>query len=236
MEIKIIQHNIENGAENYNIMNNLWLYNDSDIIMLQEVFTSEYVDTSHTLALSLNMNYISFINSGIAVLTRWNISKISESSRSSTVKIDSSLFGGPIIYVIVLHFNDWYYQPFQASHIPYDINDIFQPNTTDPNKLIHYALTSRGRDIIDIIISIENIKSMDDNANIIIGGDFNEPSYRDWSKKNKEIGFCPITVEYPSTYMLEKIGMIDCYRYIYPDETFENGLTWPDRNIDYPFR
>lgn len=234
-EIKIIQHNIEDGAENYNITNNLWLYNNSDIIMLQEAFTSEGIDTSHIIASLLNMNYVSFINSSLAVISRFNISIINTSLRSATVKIDT-ISGGPIVYVIVLHFDDWFYQPFQAAYLPYDRDGVYQPNTTDSSELIKYALNARGEDVLDVIKSIKNIKSIDNNANIIIGGDFNEPSYLDWTKKNKDFGFCPVEVNFPSTYILENIGLIDCYRYINPDEVMNQGLTWPDRVINYSFR
>ena len=60
----------------------------------------------------------------------------------------------------------------------------------------------------------------------ILVGDFNEPSYLDWTEAAAKSGRHPIKVAWPSTKAFAAIGFLDSYRRIYPDEMAHPGFTW----------
>lgn len=67
---------------------------------------------------------------------------------------------------------------------------------------------------------------------IILGGDFNEPSHRDWITQTKDL--CDrngVVMEWTVTTMLEKAGFVDSYREIYPSPLTHPGFTYPSDNV-----
>jgi len=228
--VNVIQHNIEYGAEAYSLLDLVEIYKGNDVILIQEAFTENGTDSSSQLAEMLKMNYMSFNTSSTAVISRWDITLVHEFNKGALVKINNNI----PFHVLVMHLDDWYYQPFQAQYIPYERDGIFQPNTSDPGQLFSYALTARGQDVITMTNVLEKITE----PGIIMGGDFNEPSFMDWTDRNVKTGFCPVSVRFPSTLIISytNLGMQDCYRSLYPDEVLDQGLTWPDRKVDYEYR
>ena len=57
-------------------------------------------------------------------------------------------------------------------------------------------------------------------------GDFNEPSFQDWTKSVAATGRIPLKVEYPATKAIVDVGMLDGYRVGYPDPVKSPGWTW----------
>jgi len=136
--------------------------------------------------------------------------------------------------VFGVHFDDWYYQPFQAAFLPYDRDGVFQPNTTDPDELVLYANQARGEDVTQIISMIGKYKEL--NFSMILAGDFNEPSHLDWTSKAFDEKLVPVSLKYPSTARLVEAGLRDVFRMMYMNEVDVAGYTWPDKEVDYPFR
>lgn len=66
---------------------------------------------------------------------------------------------------------------------------------------------------------------------VILGGDFNEPSHKDWTERTKNLydrhGF---VVPWTVSKMLEKGGFDDAYRVVFPDEAANPGFTYPCYN------
>lgn len=66
---------------------------------------------------------------------------------------------------------------------------------------------------------------------VIIGGDFNEPSHLDWIIDNKDLydhhGF---VIPWTVTSLLEKEGFTDSYRKIFPNPLTHPGFTYPSDN------
>lgn len=62
---------------------------------------------------------------------------------------------------------------------------------------------------------------------VFLTGDFNSPSYLDWTKaaaeKRKEIKF---PVEWPASKLFADAGLTDSYRAVRPDPVKDPGLTW----------
>ena len=68
---------------------------------------------------------------------------------------------------------------------------------------------------------------------VVLLGDFNTPSHRDWTEESvglREHVICP--VEWPTSVAVEEAGLADVYRLVYPDPVTHPGLTWP---ADRPF-
>ena len=71
-------------------------------------------------------------------------------------------------------------------------------------------------------------KDMADGYSVVLGGDFNEPSHRDWTAATANMydhnGFL---VPWTVTTLLEEAGMVDTYRAVYPDVLTHPGFTYP---------
>lgn len=70
---------------------------------------------------------------------------------------------------------------------------------------------------------------------VIIGGDFNEPSHRDWTSLTADLyDHHGAVVPWPQTTALEAAGFIDAYRTRYPNVLTHPGFTYPSDNTDAP--
>jgi solute:Na+ symporter, SSS family len=67
-------------------------------------------------------------------------------------------------------------------------------------------------------------------AAVVLTGDFNEPSHRDWIPPVVKAGLAALAVPYPTTRRVVQAGMIDAYRSVYPDPVSHPGWTWTPIN------
>lgn len=252
LEAVVATYNIEYGNEAHGAPAVIRVFkeNDIDVAILQESKMENGTNGVAVIAAGLNYNYAFFNRSDISIVSKWPIEKIPHCDNFkhfAVVKIipDESLYQRPF-YVVGVHLDDCPYQPFQAYGLPYECNGTLQPNTTSSDELVKYANEARGADISEIISILNNPTIIDPNIPIILGGDFNEPSHRDWDEKSVKAGFCNVAVPYPATLRLENMAhLIDMYREKYPDPVAQRGNTWglsdpgylyrPDR-IDFLFR
>lgn len=96
-------------------------------------------------------------------------------------------------------------------------------------------------------IMVDNVKSKRDNGImaflrhakedrqkgriIIIGGDFNEPSYLDWTEETKNLSdHQGLVIPWTVSVMLAANGYIDAYREKYPNPVTHPGFTYPSDN------
>lgn len=102
------------------------------------------------------------------------------------------------------------------------------PESVD--EVLKINVASQRDDAIRCFL-VEAEKDAAKGYNVIIGGDFNEPSHRDWIEANKDLydhnGF---VVPWTVTTLLEKAGFIDAYRKIYPNPLTHPGFTYPSDN------
>jgi hypothetical protein len=61
---------------------------------------------------------------------------------------------------------------------------------------------------------------------IVLTGDFNEPSFQDWTVFAAKAKLCPIKVNYPATKRITALGLTDAWRVAHPDEVASPGWTW----------
>nr|WP_317125745.1 endonuclease/exonuclease/phosphatase family protein [Flammeovirga pectinis] len=68
---------------------------------------------------------------------------------------------------------------------------------------------------------------------VVLAGDFNEASHRDWVEENKDLyEHNGVVIPWTSTTMLEEDNFIDAYREIYPNPITHPGFTFPCYNAD----
>jgi exodeoxyribonuclease III len=161
-----------------------------------------------------------------AIMSRWPIA--GPTSNDLGVKIEAP---GRTIYAFNVHFWDYPYQPFQFVGIPYET----APFLSTPEEGVEAARAARG-DAVDMLVS--ELDQAGDADAIFVTGDFNEPSWRDWTEQTKASGRHPQAVPFPATRMLEEAGLIDTYRAVHPDEMADPGFTWtpstaPDDPADH---
>lgn len=94
-------------------------------------------------------------------------------------------------------------------------------------EVLDRNVRSKRDDAIALFIS-QARKDMADGYAVILGGDFNEPSHRDWIEATADLfdhnGF---VVPWTVTTMLEDAGFVDTYRSLYPDVLTHPGFTYP---------
>jgi len=102
--------------------------------------------------------------------------------------------------------------------------------TTDVAELLTINRASKRDDAIKVFIA-DAEEELEKGSKIIIGGDFNEPSHRDWIDENSELyDHNGVVIEWECTKLLEEAGFIDSYRACYPDPLKNPGFTYPAYN------
>jgi len=57
-------------------------------------------------------------------------------------------------------------------------------------------------------------------------GDFNSPSWRDWTPAAVEARGLPYPIRWPASLAMEDAGFVDSYRAVHPDPVTDPGFTW----------
>jgi len=150
-----------------------------------------------------------------AILSRFPI--LSPTPRDLGVSIDVA---GRMVVLFNIHPNDYPYQPYQLLHIPYEA----APYISTSAEAVRYARRTRG-DALKMLQ--QDLAAAGKAVLIIVTGDFNEPSDRDWTERAVAAGRYPVAVPWPLTSALEAAGFVDAFRTAHPDEIAKPGFTWP---------
>lgn len=136
--------------------------------------------------------------------------------------------GGRRVALFNVHFDDYPYQPYQATGIAY--GDA--PFLSTEGELIEAARAARGEGLERLIEALEFAADVELS---VVTGDFNEPSHRDWSAAAAGAGRHPLAVAFPTVLALERLGFVDAFRAVHPDALSQPGYTWtPTRPLDHP--
>ena len=127
---------------------------------------------------------------------------------------------GKEVWFFNVHFAHAPYQPYQLLKIPY----ANAPFINTPEEAVDEAKKARGHQVAGLIKDLQ--PALGSGKPVFLTGDFNEPSHQDWTARAAKAGKCPVAVEYPSTLAVTRIGMIDSYRALFPDEVTQRGNTW----------
>ena len=191
---------------------------NADIIGLQESG-----DSAKKIAASLGMKLIQ--TGKTTILTSLDVESSTPGGNGIIVKTE----GGKNVAFFNRHLYHAPYQPYQVLGIPYE-NGRFVSTEADA---IDEANKARGKDVEEVRKDIAEMK--DQGLPTIVVGDFNEPSYLDWTDETVKAGRHPFKVEWPATKSLADDGFKDSYREMHPDPVKNPGYTWtPTTKIDDP--
>jgi endonuclease/exonuclease/phosphatase family metal-dependent hydrolase len=94
------------------------------------------------------------------------------------------------------------------------------------------AWEARKEQVLAVIDDIKEVRN--EGLPVFLTGDFNEPSYLDWTIRASEAGLCKLPVQWPATKTFaEQIEMKDSFRALYPDEVAKPGFTWTSRPSEH---
>lgn len=186
-----------------NIYTDIKLY---DLISKELEYNYEFNEAMHTV-----------------IFSKFPIIECSTLYKGTIIKVKNNYIG-----IFNIHLTDEPYQPYQILNIPYGN----YPFIDSEQEAIKQANLARKEEIFKILNEIEEINKKYILAATIVLGDFNEPSYRDWTVEAVTAGIHPLKVEFPSVKHFEENAFIDSYRHLYPDNVIFPGSTWPTNSKD----
>jgi len=188
-----------------------------DIVGLQES-----ASVAEDVAKQLNWYVAHDFGNGVAIISKYQILKRYFNNAwavGTLIKVNDSSIKK--IYIWNCHLSS---SPYGVSyaHQGYPIKEILDKEEV------------RVFEIKDIVSDIKDQLNNSDNIPVILMGDFNCPSHLDWIKKTKNSHYGYV-IKWPVSLILEKVGMKDSFRLIYPDPSINPGNTWsPIYKIDEP--
>jgi len=158
-----------------------------------------------------------------AIISRFPILRTTPNDLGVVVDVD-----GRAVAVFNIHPTDFPYQPYQLLGIPYGDAPFLHTAAEAEGA----AAEARGR---ALELLFEDLAAVSDTEAQVLFGDFNEPSWRDWTERAAALGRHPMAVDYPLTRALEKAGFVDALRAVHPDEIEKPAYTWtPTTRRDDP--
>lgn len=149
-----------------------------------------------------------------AILSRYPIGAATANDLGVAIDV-----GGRKVYAFNIHLDDSPYQPYQLLNIEYGDAPFIKTEA----EAIKFARETRGP-ALDLLFA--DLKAAEGADAVFIFGDFNEPSFRDWTAETVAAGHNPIPVRYPVTSDIEAAGFVDAYRAIFPDPVAKPAYTW----------
>jgi exodeoxyribonuclease-3 len=149
-----------------------------------------------------------------AVISRYPIGQATPNDLGVPVDVD-----GRKVWVFNIHLDDSPYQPYQLLDIEYGAFPFIKTEA----EAIKFAAETRGP---ALKLLFEDMKATEGADATFIFGDFNEPSFRDWTAETVKAGHNPIPVRYPTTAAIEEAGFVDTYRAFFPDPVAKPAYTW----------
>lgn len=149
-----------------------------------------------------------------AILSRYPI--VASSPNDLGVCID---IAGRKVVLFNIHPSDYPYQPYQLLGIPYGAAPFLQTAEQAVRSAHRTRQTALQLLTADLTFAA-------DAELVVLTGDFNEPSHRDWTERAAAAGRHPLAVPWPLTLALEQAGFTDAFRAAHPDELARPGFTW----------
>ncbi|WP_283177228.1 endonuclease/exonuclease/phosphatase family protein [Gemmobacter sp. 24YEA27] len=152
-----------------------------------------------------------------AVISRYPIGEASPHELGVRIDVE-----GRAVWLFNIHLDDEPYQPYQLLGIEYGP----APFLTTGEEAADWARRTRGSgmDLLE-----KDLNSAAGAAAVFVTGDFNEPSWLDWTGAAMAQGTHPVVVEWPATKRLADLGFTDAYRAVFPDPVAKPAFTWAPR-------
>ncbi len=111
--------------------------------------------------------------------------------------------------------------------------ELDQPQT-NIDTLLAIGRRSMRDDAISAFIT-DAKQEIKQGRQVILGGDFNEPSHLDWTKEMAQLyDHHGVVIDWTCSKLLSEAGFADSYRVAYPDPVQNPGFTYPSANKDMP--
>ncbi len=149
-----------------------------------------------------------------AILSRYPIKQATPGLLGARISV-----GEREILLFNIHTTDYPYGPFQLLKIPYGAAPYLE--TAEQAVASAHAARDGGMALLQA-----DLAAAGPAAATFITGDFNEPSFRDWTAAAAAAGVHPLEVVWPFTRTLEDLGFIDVFRSAHPDPLLKPGFTW----------
>jgi len=149
-----------------------------------------------------------------AILSRYPIGTLTANKLGASIEVD-----GRKVWAFNIHPTDYPYQPYQLLNIEYGK----EPSLKTADEAIAAAKVARGP-ALDLLEA--DLKAADGSDAVFLFGDFNEPSFRDWTEAAVKAGHQPLAVAFPTTARVEADGFTDLFRKAFPDEVAKPAFTW----------
>jgi exodeoxyribonuclease III len=149
-----------------------------------------------------------------AIISRYPIGKATAHDLGVAIDVE-----GRNVYAFNIHLDDAPYQPYQLTNIEYGPYPFLKTEA----DAVAAAEATRGP---ALKLLFEDLKAAGGADAAFIFGDFNEPSFRDWTAEAAKAGNHPIAVAFPTTKAIEMQGFVDTFRAIFPDPVTKTGFTW----------
>ena len=213
-KIKVMAWNIWHGGRESGITEGVARVVDvikkskADIICMVETYGSGPI-----IADSLGY-YFYLRSSNLSIMSRFPIGETIDMFRSFN-------YGGAEIFLtekqkINVH-------PLWIHYLP-DMNNL--KDTTIPvDSLLHWEWETRGSEMKEILLQMEEEISNAEEVPVIMAGDYNSASHLDWGENTSELHAGRI-IEWPVSNQMISAGMIDAYRYVHPDPISYPGVSW----------
>lgn len=222
--VSVITFNLEDDCDAYDMSQvvELIAHSGAQFALLQETNKSAV-----RIAEQLGWHCVQFDTSHTAIISLFPLTRILEGKHFGMARAGS-------LHLCVIHFDDYPYIAFEAAGINYPV-DCGETcvHSDDRIALQNRSLNKRRPDFDELRAAISSLPR---DSMIIAGGDFNEPSHRDWTLDVVKRGLAPFSIIFPTTAVIERLGFVDSYRYVHPDPVEDPGLTWPDRDPGYEHR
>jgi len=183
---------------------------ESDVVCLQEA-----KGTERWLARELGFDYFT-ISDSVAFLSRFPITDAAYHGIAFTMPDQEP------VWCFNVHLEAYPYGP-------YDLRD--DPSLSE-GDLIRVANETRGRQMQRVLLQARRF--VENGDNVLLAGDFNEPSHLDWTARAAAAGMhFGRSVNWPTSRAVHELGFEDLFRHFRPDEVGDPGDTWtpmPDLN------
>lgn len=207
-----------------------------DFVTLSEVRNYHGRDFIARLCASLSrrgLRYYGFRSDDTGLLSAHPIARFDtvhalRNDHGSVYKLESEIYGRKIaLYTAHLDYlNDTYYEVRG-----YDGNTWREmPPLTDTAEIRRRNnLSMRDEAIADFLAEARRDEAR--GYIVVLGGDFNEPSVLDWTRRTRHLyDHHGVVMAWPATAALQRAGFSDCYRQAHPNELKHPGFTFPADN------
>jgi hypothetical protein len=186
------------------------------IVGIQE----EAKDAATTIAKSLGWTsvykYTSLLGKSCAIISKYPV----VDSTTSRIGVKLKIGDNKYVWMFNQHLNHCPYEPYRLNGMEYCGGTLYTEE-----EAIASAWDARKSDVEYTVAEIKKVQA--DKIPVFLTGDFNEPSYLDWTERATEAGLCKMPVAWPATKKLqEQTGLKDSYRTVHPDEVSCPGHTW----------